>query len=429
VSDEPSTGIPLESATTASLRPTSPAEVTEATAPKIGLALSGGGSRAIAFHLGCLRALNQLGLLDRIDVLSTVSGGSVIGAYFHSHQGDFASFEAKMREVLSQGLAKRMVRKLFSPLGLKVVCAFALVGLVALFAAVIRSTTGIVWLITPRSLARHFERFEIRSPLHRFASRTSLLEATLDESLFGGASLSDLPAKPHLVINASELRTGSAFRFGTMESGSWRWGKLRRNNVPVAHAVAASAAYPLFLPAFDESFTFDNKGTLKSDRVILTDGGIYDNLGLGCLWPDRSPDVSLNVVSIDTIICCSAGYGLRQEPPSQFFLARILSVFSTLFERAQNASIHRLHDAQRSGQIKHFIFPYLGQRDKSLPNPPADLVRREEAHAYPTNFNAMSPDWIDRLSLRGEQLTLCLARAYIPHLISQPTVLESRLRT
>ena len=28
--------------------------------PKIGLALSGGGSRAIAFHLGCLRALQEL---------------------------------------------------------------------------------------------------------------------------------------------------------------------------------------------------------------------------------------------------------------------------------------------------------------------------------------------------------------------------------
>jgi NTE family protein len=403
--------------------------MSEATGPKIGLALSGGGSRAIAFHLGCLRALNRLGLLDRIDVLSTVSGGSVIGACFHAHQGDFASFEAKMREILSRGLARRMCRKVFSPLGLKVAGAFALIGFVAFCVAVIRIVLNVLTLITPQSIARHFERFEIRSPLHRFASRTSLLQAALDDLLFGGASLSDLPAKPHLVINASELRTGSAFRFGTMESGSWRWGKLHRNDVAVAHAVAASAAYPLFLPAFDESFTFDKKGTLKSDRVILTDGGIYDNLGLGCLWPDRSPDVSLNVVSVDTIICCSAGYGLRQEPPSQFFFARMLSVFSTLFDRAQNASIHRLHEAQRSGQIKNFIFPYLGQLDKALPNPPADLVRREEAHAYPTNFNAMSPDWIDRLSLRGEQLTLCLARAYIPHLISQPTVLESRLRT
>lgn len=81
-----------------------------------------------------------------------------------------------------------------------------------------------------------------------------------------------------------------------------------------------------------------------------------------------------------------------------------------------------LHEAQRSGQIKHFIFPYLGQLDKALPDPPSDLVRREEAHSYPTDFNAMPTEWIDRLSIRGEQLTLCLARAYIPHLIDKPAI-------
>ena len=274
-------------------------------------------------------------------------------------------------------------------------------------------------LATPRALSAHFERFEVRSPLHRFASRTTLLEAALDELLFQRASLKDLPAQPHLVINATELRTGSAFRFGTMESGSWRWGKLHRNAASVAHAVAASAAYPLFLPAFDETLAFEKDGALTNSRVILTDGGIYDNLGLGCLWPDRSPDVSLNVVPIDTIICCSAGYGLRQDPPSQFIFARMLSVFSAVFDRAQNAAMHRLHEAQRSGQLKRFIFPYLGQQDPQLPNPPADLLRREEAHAYPTNFNGMPDEWIERLSLRGEQLTLCLSRAYIPDLIRE----------
>jgi NTE family protein len=98
----------------------------------------------------------------------------------------------------------------------------------------------------------------------------------------------------------------------------------------------------------------------------------------------------------------------------------MLSVFSTIFDRAQNASIHRLHEAQRSGQISSFVFPYLGQLDRNLPNPPADLVRREEAHAYPTDFSAMPDEWIDRLSLRGEQLTLCLARFYVPHLINEP---------
>lgn len=396
----------------------------DATKPKIGLALSGGGSRAIAFHLGCLRALDKLGLLDQITILSTVSGGSVIGAYFHAHRGDFPSFEMKIRDVLAEGLAKRMCRKLFSPLGLKLMCASLLIGAVALGTLLVRISVAACRALAPQALRKQFERFEIRSPLHRFVSRTNLLEAVLDDVFFNGAVLSDLPAQPHLVVNASELRTGSAFRFGTFESGSWRWGKVRNNDVSVAHAVAASAAYPLFLPALDETFTFDKDGAISQARVILTDGGIYDNLGLGCLWPDRSRDVSLNVVSVDTIICCSAGYGLRQEPPSQFLLARMLSVFSTLFDRAQNASIHRLHDAQRFGLIKNFIFPYLGQLDRQLPNPPPDLVRREETHSYPTNFNAMTVDWIDRLSQRGEQLTICLARAYLPHLLDEPSKLN-----
>jgi NTE family protein len=397
----------------------------EAAAPRIGLALSGGGSRAIAFHLGCLRALNRLGLLDRVAVVSTVSGGSVIGAYLHNHRGNFASFEAEIRELLARELVAPMCRKLFSALGIKVAAAFIVISVVALGAALIKAILKIVSLITPRALAAQFERFELRSPLHRFASRTTLLEAALDDLLFKGASLKDLAAHPHLVINATELRTGSAFRFGTKESGSWRWGKLHRNDASVAHAVAASAAYPLFLPAFDETLTFEKDGALKNSRVILTDGGIYDNLGLGCLWPDRSLDVSLNVVPIDTILCCSAGYGLRQDPPGQFIFARMLSVFSAVFDRAQNAAMHRLHGAQRSGQIKRFIFPYLGQQDRQLPNPPANLVLREEAHTYPTDFNAMPDEWIERLSLRGEQLTLCLARAYIPDLIREVSLGEN----
>ena len=70
------------------------------------------------------------------------------------------------------------------------------------------------------------------------------------------------------------------------------------------------------------------------------------------------------------------------------------------------------------GQIKDFIIPYLGQLDRQLPSPPANLVRREEAHAYPTNFNAMPAEWIERLNLRGEQLTLCLAKAYLADLLT-----------
>lgn len=49
---------------------------------KIGLALSGGGYRAAAYHIGTLRALQKLKILDKVDVISSVSGGSIISAYY-----------------------------------------------------------------------------------------------------------------------------------------------------------------------------------------------------------------------------------------------------------------------------------------------------------------------------------------------------------
>jgi NTE family protein len=224
--------------------------------------------------------------------------------------------------------------------------------------------------------------------------------------------------KPLLVINAADLRTGSAFYFTAKESGSWRLGKLARTDITLAHAVTASAAYPLFLPALDEQYPFNRRdGSRQAERVTLTDGGVYDNLGLAPLWPDRDPSISLNVEPVDTIICCRAGYGLRHDPPSQFFVARLTSAFACIHDRAQNAAIKRLFELSESGKLRDFILPYLGQDDNKLKFPPTDLVTREEAYAYPTDFSAMSPAWIDRLSRRGEQLTRALIAEHLPALI------------
>ena len=50
--------------------------------PKIGLALSGGGFRASIFHLGVIRHLEELGIMKKVSVISSVSGGSIIAAYY-----------------------------------------------------------------------------------------------------------------------------------------------------------------------------------------------------------------------------------------------------------------------------------------------------------------------------------------------------------
>ena len=98
---------------------------------KIGLALSGGGSRAIAFHLGCLRALHDLEILDEVKVISTVSGGSIIGGLYAAHQGGFPEFERRVRQLLAQGLMRSAICKAFTTKeGLRAVYCWVILFLV-----------------------------------------------------------------------------------------------------------------------------------------------------------------------------------------------------------------------------------------------------------------------------------------------------------
>ena len=73
---------------------------------KIGLALSGGGYRAAAYHIGTLRALRRLGILDKVDVISSISGGSIIAAYYATHKEEFAdlnNFAKPLQKKLRRG--------------------------------------------------------------------------------------------------------------------------------------------------------------------------------------------------------------------------------------------------------------------------------------------------------------------------------------
>lgn len=390
---------------------------------RIGLALSGGGSRAIAFHLGTLRALNKLGLLERLEVLSTVSGGSVIGALYAAHEGDFESFEEKVKGLLRAGLVARSVKKAVTswegPLA-----AFCWSRLAA-WTLANKLLTFLSWtaswplsIFFPAVDRKKWIVGRYPAPFMRHASRTTILKAVLNDDVFQKRTLQDIQqGKPELIVNAADLRTGSAFYFSARASGSWRLGELGNNNVLLAHAVSASAAYPLALPALDEAMGFNKKdGTRRVERVTLTDGGVYDNLGLSPLWPDRDPDISLLARKLDIIICSRAGNGLRFDEPSQLLLSRMEGAFNCILGRAENAATKRLFDLRNAGTLKGFAMPYLGQDDSRLKFPPSDLVTREEAINYPTDFWGMSDDWIEKLSTRGEQLTIATIKEHLPHL-------------
>ena len=268
---------------------------------RIGLALSGGGLRAAAFHLGCLRALHDRGLLDQVATISGVSGGSLVTAlwaYTDLCFDDFDDFDDTLTAILRRGLWRPIIAKWFSPRRLARATATTLT-------AGLRSAPNAMF-------AQGGRRPRVTSSVHAFeaAIASRIVDADITDVAREGLDV---------IINACDLRTGSAFRFGNRESGTWRHGTIKHNRVRVTQAAAASAAHPLAFPAYDLTETFVHRdGHEHQQRVILTDGGVYDNLGTSALLPGRSRHISTNVSDPhDWIIAlrCRPGALRRCQPP------------------------------------------------------------------------------------------------------------------
>jgi predicted acylesterase/phospholipase RssA len=357
------------------------------TAPRIGLAISGGGFRATAFGLGCLRALHDRGILDNVTVVSGISGGSLAAALWAYGPARFDDFDANTVDLLRRGIQLDITRRAIAP------------------AAVGRNLTAFLGSMMPAPLSRR-----------RTANRTDALRDTLAELAFGD-TLVDQVTYPGLatVISATDLITTRAVRFGSHRSSCSAHGTITEP-ITVAQAVAASAAYPLILPAIERTFTFTRSRagvpTTTTHRVALTDGGVYDNLGLTVLEPGRSPAFTDHVYDLDYIIACDAGTGSPKPASARFLPTRLYRSFTITYRKTQDAGRARLHEAARTGQLRGFVHSYLGMPDHRLPIPVPDLIPSDRVRPYGTNFKAMSHDDLHAISTRGEQLTRTLIAFY-----------------
>ena len=233
----------------------------------LGLALSGGGSRAAAFHCGTLRALSDLKLTsgatvaDEVDVVSTVSGGSVFGGAWAAAKVDGRDndeFLSRMRLELSRGFIRRSLR----PSALRMLL-----------------------------------------PGH---TRSDVIASTFNRAFFAGKALSSLPDRPALVLNVTVLNNGQVGKFS--KDGFSVWGLRHPNRrpqhlepipaFPLALAVTASAAFPIGLPPvrilrkdFSRETTFERSDGGHyagfSKGLSLTDGGVLENLGIQTLLRSR----------------------------------------------------------------------------------------------------------------------------------------------
>ena len=79
---------------------------------KIGLSLSGGGYRAAIYHLGTFRKLREMGILENVDVISTISGGSITGACYGLKGDNFEEFEKCLRGIVQKSIIRGILYSL-----------------------------------------------------------------------------------------------------------------------------------------------------------------------------------------------------------------------------------------------------------------------------------------------------------------------------
>jgi predicted acylesterase/phospholipase RssA len=257
-----------------------------------------------------------------------------------------------------------------------------------------------------------------RRPRLRRPTRTDALAAVLAGRVFADRRLDEVTHSGlQVVLTACDLRSSNALRFGSARSSCSPYGVIVEP-VEVATAVAASAAFPLLLPAMERTFTFrdDRAGREERQVVVLADGGVYDNLALSPLEPGRSPLYTAQVYPVRYVVACDAGRGPLAPVMPQLWPQRVQRSFDVVHRRAQDAGRARLHQATEAGQLDGFVLAYLGMRDERLPVPVADLIPRARVAGYPTDFNAMTKADLDLLALRGEQLARTLLHTYCPQL-------------
>ena len=382
---------------------------------RIGLSLSGGGSRAVAFHLGTLRALEDLKLLDEIDVISGVSGGSVMTSLLGYTEAPFANVDRIAVEFLGRGLVRPALKKLLHPArAAPLLWNTAVVALPTLAIDLIAWTANLAASLLPglRDAINVVSRFSW--PLRGRYSRTHVVADALADVV--GTQNCDAPTRQgkSIVFNACELRTGTAFRMSNERFGTWRYGWAPASELRVADAVTASAAYPPFLPPFDWMRPFKLHGETTMRRVIVTDGGVFENLGVSVMEPGRDSRISAITYSPDIIIVSDAGSGqFTDKTVPLSWPKRMTQVVSAVMRKVQDATKKRLHDHAQSGRLDGFVYADLGQIDRRVPLKSANWVNRQEVVNYPTDFSAMSEDSIRRLSGRGEAITRALVTQYL----------------
>jgi NTE family protein len=363
------------------VQPGPPNETQKPPEPGAGLCLSGGGYRAMVFHIGVLWRLYEAGLLGSLKRISSVSGGSI-----------------------TAGVLALKWRKLsFDPARLK--------------------TDFVPEVVTPlRGLAG--ETIDADSVITGTlfpGSISDRIAAAYDEHLFHGATLQDMPDAPRFVINATNVQSGVLWRFMKPFMRDYRVGEVKNPTVPLAKAVAASSAFPPVLSPCElrlkESDFTPNSGEDLQRRpftthVFLTDGGVYDNLGLETVWK-----------RYQTVLVSDAGGQLEaEEEPKSDPARHAYRVLNLIDNQVRALRKRQAIDSFESGTRKG---AYWGIRtniaDYQLPDAlPCPFDKTMELAETPTRLKRMNDELQERLINWGYAVCDAALRKHVDATLAKP---------
>lgn len=279
--------------------------------PGIALCLSGGGYRAMLFHVGSLWRLYETGILKDVQRISSVSGGSITAAAVGLKWDQLHSTAVPSREAFIE-LVVGPVRALAR----ETIDAGAVIG----------------GILLPGMIA-------------------DKIEQAYRDHLFKDTTLQDLPDDPRFVINATNVQSGALWRFMKPYMRDYRVGKVPNPTVPLAQAVAASSAFPpvlspMIMKLSEESYEADTGTDLQFEpyttRVVLTDGGVYDNLGLETAWK-----------RYDTILVSDAGGQMQpEEEPKEDWARHSYRVLNLIDNQVRNLRKRQVVQSYVDGERK-----------------------------------------------------------------------------
>lgn len=330
----------------------------------VGLALSGGGYRAMLFHAGAIFRMNDLGLLPRLSRVSSVSGGSITAAAL--------ALAWKRLEFDAAGRARNLDALFLRPLLQQAQDSMDVTA----------ATLGLLPFVSPADVAAR----------------------SYSVNITGEATLADLPASPDFVFNATNLMTGVTMRFQREYVADYHIGQIfGLESLRLAEVVAASAAFPPLLSPKVISLVGGRLGPKPGDlarppyteRAELTDGGVYDNLGSETVWKRYR-----------TLFVSNAGkpFGF-EEAPERNWVQQSMRVIDIAMDQAEDLRERILVHAYLTGARQGAMWGLTAGLNRPKDRPP--LLNHEEflaAQAVPT-----------RLTNFGEAVQALLLKAGYAH--------------